>query len=105
MGRFPASEDAFGLKSAAKPSQGFGGCKDVLLNLEALVEAGYGGDPRLDEAIQLVLSKQDDHGRWKMEYSYEGKMWADVEKKGKPSKWVTLRALRVIKLWMFLFIR
>ncbi len=32
-----------------------------------------------------------------MEYSYNGKMWADVEVKGQPSKWVTLRALRVIK--------
>jgi hypothetical protein len=32
-----------------------------------------------------------------MEYGYHGKMWADVEKKGQPSKWVTLRALRVVK--------
>ncbi|MFQ6100398.1 MAG: nitrogen fixation protein NifH [Anaerolineae bacterium] len=72
---------------------------DVLLNLEALVEAGYGGDPRLDEAIELVLSKQDERGRWKMEYSYNGKMWADVEKKGQPSKWVTLRAVRVLKMF------
>lgn len=70
---------------------------DVLLNLEALVEAGYGNDPRLAEAVELVLSKQDEQGRWKMEYSYNGKMWADVESKGKPSKWVTLRALRVLK--------
>lgn len=70
---------------------------DILLNLEALIEAGYGGDPRLDEAVELVLSKQDEHGRWKMEYSYNGKMWADVETKRQPSKWVTLRALRVVK--------
>ncbi len=70
---------------------------DVLLNLEALTEAGCGGDPRLDEAVEMVLSKQDEQGRWKMERSYNGKMWADVEKKGKPSKWVTLRAVRVIK--------
>ncbi|HEY73503.1 MAG: nitrogen fixation protein NifH [Chloroflexi bacterium] len=70
---------------------------DVLLNLEVLVEAGYGGDPRLDRAVELVLSKQDEQGRWKMEYSYNGKMWADVEEKGQPSKWVTLRALRLLK--------
>jgi len=70
---------------------------DVLLNLEVLAEAGYGGDPRLGKAVKLVLSKQDEQGRWKMEYSYNGKMWADVEKKGKPSKWVTLRALRVLR--------
>jgi len=70
---------------------------DVLLNLEALAEAGCDGDPRLDEAIELVLSKQDEQGRWKMEYSYNGKMWADVEAKRKPSKWVTLRAVRMLK--------
>ncbi len=70
---------------------------DVLLNLEALAEAGYGNDPRLAEAVELVLSKQDEQGRWKMAYSYKGKMWIDIEKKGKPSKWVTLRALRMLK--------
>jgi hypothetical protein len=70
---------------------------DVLLNLEALAEAGCGGDPRLNEAIELVLSKQDEQGRWEMAYSYNGKMWADVEKKGQPSKWVTLRVARMLK--------
>lgn len=70
---------------------------DVLLNLEALAEAGCGGDPRLEEGVALVLSKQDETGRWKMEYSYQGKLWADVEQKGKPGKWVTLRAVRVLK--------
>jgi hypothetical protein len=70
---------------------------DVLLNLEALAQAGCGGDPRLDEAVELVLAKQDDRGRWPMEYSYNGKMWADVEEKGAPSKWVTLRAVRMLK--------
>ncbi len=68
---------------------------DVLLNLEALVEAGCGSDPRLDEARALVRSRQDARGRWRMELSYNGRMWANVEKRGKPSKWVTLRALRV----------
>jgi hypothetical protein len=70
---------------------------DVLLNLETLTEAGCGGDPRLNDAIELLLSKQDKRGRWRMEYSYNGKMWADVEKKGEPSKWVTLRAMRVLR--------
>jgi len=70
---------------------------DVLLNLEALTEAGIVDDPRLHEAVELTLSKQDEQGRWKLEYSFHGKLWIDVEKKGKPSKWVTLRALRVLK--------
>jgi hypothetical protein len=70
---------------------------DVLLNLEVLAAATPGGDPRLEEAVAQVLSKQDEQGRWKLEYSYNGKMWADVEQKGRPSKWVTLRALRTLK--------
>jgi hypothetical protein len=70
---------------------------DVLLNLEALVQAGFGGDPQLNEAVDLVLAKQDGQGRWPMEYSYNGKMWIDVEEKGQPSKWVTLRAVRMLR--------
>jgi hypothetical protein len=69
---------------------------DVLLNLEALTEAGVVDDPRLNDAVALMLSKQDEQGRWKLEYGYHGKMWIDVEKKGQPSKWVTLRAMRVL---------
>jgi hypothetical protein len=70
---------------------------DVLLNLETLAEAGCGRDSRLNEAIEWVLSMQNEQGRWIMRYGYKGKMWLDIEKKGKPSKWVTLRALRVLK--------
>ncbi|HLE74331.1 MAG TPA: hypothetical protein VI688_08805, partial [Anaerolineales bacterium] len=70
---------------------------DVLQNLEVLTALGHGGDPRLAPAIDLLLSKQDAQGRWKMEYTYNGKTWVDLEEKGKPSKWVTLRALRVLK--------
>lgn len=70
---------------------------DVLQNLEALTVLGCGRDKRMKNAIDLLLSKQDADGRWKMEYSYNGKTWVDVEKKKEPSKWVTLRALRVLK--------
>jgi hypothetical protein len=70
---------------------------DVLQIAEALVEAGYGNDPRLDDLYDLILGKRDEAGRWKMEYSYQGKTWADVEERGKPSKWVTLRAMRALK--------
>lgn len=71
---------------------------DVLEALWALGEAGYGGDPRLEEALQLVLSKQDAQGRWKLENTLNGKMWVDIEVKRQLSKWVTWRALRALKL-------
>jgi hypothetical protein len=70
---------------------------DVLANLEALTRLGLGDDPRLSAAVELVLGKQDRQGRWKMEYSYNGKTVVDIEEKGEPSKWITLRALRVLK--------
>jgi len=70
---------------------------DVLQNLEVLAALGQAQNPRLTHALELVLSKQDKQGRWMLEYSYNGKTWVDIEKKGQPSKWVTLRALRVLK--------
>jgi hypothetical protein len=81
---------------------------DVLQNVEALLRlaranVGTSEEQRsvivqLKRALELVLTKQDSAGRWKMEYTYNGKLWADVETKGQPSKWVTLRALRALKM-------
>lgn len=65
---------------------------DVLELVTVLAQAGYGHDPRLDAAWQLILDKQDAQGRWKLENSLTGKTWQDIEAKGQPSKWITLRA-------------
>ncbi|HEX7975729.1 MAG TPA: hypothetical protein VF498_15065 [Anaerolineales bacterium] len=69
---------------------------DVLETAGVLAAAGYGGDPRLVNAIRFILGKQDAQGRWKLENTLNEKMWADIEQRGRPSKWVTLRALRVL---------
>ena len=71
---------------------------DVLQNLEALCELGVAADPRLEHAFSWLLSKQDGQGRWRNQYAYNGKTWADFEKQGQPSRWVTLRACRVLKM-------
>jgi hypothetical protein len=68
---------------------------DVLETVGVLASLGYARDPRLNNAIRLITSKQDEQGRWMLENSLNGKMWVDIEAKGQPSKWVTLRALRV----------
>ncbi|MCG8350259.1 MAG: hypothetical protein MI924_21035 [Chloroflexales bacterium] len=70
---------------------------DILQNIEALVRLGYGADPRLANALDLVRAKQDVNGRWALEYDYAGKTWVDFGKKKQPNKWVTLRAERVLK--------
>jgi hypothetical protein len=70
---------------------------DLLQIVEALVGLGHGADPRLAHALTTILSKQDAQGRWKLEYDYEGKTWVSFGPKKQPNKWVTLRALRVLK--------
>jgi hypothetical protein len=70
---------------------------DVLETLLVLSEAGCARDPRLTPAIELMLSKRNADGRWALRHSLNGKMWIDIEQKGQPSKWITLRALRVLK--------
>jgi hypothetical protein len=70
---------------------------DMLQNVEALASLGYGQDKRLARALDLIESKRDDSGRWPLEYDYTGKTWGDFGAKKQPNKWVTLRALRVLK--------
>ncbi len=70
---------------------------DLLQIVEALVGLGYGQDLRLANALNLVREKQDENGRWSLEYSYTGKTWIDFGPKKAANKWVTLRALRVLK--------
>lgn len=54
-------------------------------------------DQRLQEALDILKSKRLEEGSWKLENSFNGKMLVNVEQKGKPSKWITLRALEVLK--------
>jgi hypothetical protein len=69
---------------------------DVLEILGILTKLGY-KDKRMQEAVDLVISKQGDHGRWKLEHTFNGRFQVDIEQKGKPSKWITLNALKVLK--------
>ncbi len=70
---------------------------DLLQNIEALVRLGLGPDPRLSNALNVIREKQDDNGRWALDYDYSGKIWVDFGKKKQPNKWVTLRAAWVLK--------
>lgn len=69
---------------------------DVLEVLEVLTKVGRGSDPRLDNAKLWLLGLQDHQGRWKNRRSYRGKTTIDFEKQGQPSKWITMRACRVL---------
>ncbi len=54
-------------------------------------------DDRMQEAMDLLLSKQNEQGKWLLDDTYNGRFQANIESKGKPSKWVTLNARRVLK--------
>jgi len=72
---------------------------DLLQVAEALTALGYGRDPRLAGTLDLIRRKRDEHGRWPLEknYGYWHKWWVSYGSFNKPNKWVTLRALRVLK--------
>ncbi len=69
---------------------------DALEILDILTTLGY-RDERMQEAIDLVISKQDDYGRWSLERTFNGRFQTNIEQKAKPSKWLTLNALKVLK--------
>lgn len=70
---------------------------DVLRGLDHLRSAGTEPDERCAEAIELVGSKRDDDGRWRLENPHPGRMHFEVDAgEGQPSRWITLRASRVL---------
>ena len=74
---------------------------DVLRGLEYLRRAGVTPDERVAEAIELVESKRDGDGRWPLENQHPGTMAVAVDEgEGRPSRWNTLRALRVLDWYL-----
>jgi hypothetical protein len=71
---------------------------DILRGLEYLRRANVVPDERMTEAIDLVASKRTADGRWLLEIQYPGEMPVKLDDgEGQPSRWNTLRALRVLK--------
>ncbi len=70
---------------------------DVLRALEYFRSVGDVPDSRMDEAIDLLRSKQQTDGTWLLENTHPGKVHFALEDgDGRPSRWNTLRALRVL---------
>jgi len=73
---------------------------DVLRALDYFRRAGAHRDPRMGEAVEIVRSKQQPDGRWLLDLIHRGRVFFDIEAPvGTPSKWNTLRALRVLRWW------
>ena len=69
---------------------------DILEIADLLVGLGI-RDDRMEDALSLIAAKQNEKGQWILESTLNGKFWASIEKKGMPSKWITCRALKVLK--------
>ena len=72
---------------------------DVLRALDYFRRVGADPDPRMAEAVEIVRSKRQPDGRWGLDLVHPGRVHFDLEPAGAPSRWNTLRALRVLDWW------
>jgi hypothetical protein len=71
---------------------------DVVRVLDHFRNAGREPDERMGEALDIVGSKRDADGRWSLDRAYHDRLLVDLgEAEGLPSRWVTLRALRILR--------
>jgi len=69
---------------------------DILELLGIFHELGI-RDSRLQDAVDILKKKRLDNGTWKLENTFNGRTLIPIEKKGEPSKWITLKALIALK--------
>lgn len=73
---------------------------DTLRLLDWLQANGHARDPRATEAVALLRGKRREDGTWPLQRSFRGRRHLDFgESLGKPSRWNTLRAMRVLRWW------
>lgn len=70
---------------------------DILRAMDYFRISGSAYDPRMNEALEIIKNKQNPEGTWKLTAAYPGQVHFVMEPAGKPSRWNTLRALRVLK--------
>ncbi len=72
---------------------------DILRALDYFQYSGEQYDPRMDDALEILLKKRTSEGKWKLAAAYPGETHFIMETAGQPSRWNTLRALRVLKYY------
>lgn len=72
---------------------------DVLRGLDFFRAYNATRDERLSDAIKLLVSKRKPDGRWLLQNKHHGRVYFEMERVGEPSRWNTLRALRVMRWW------
>jgi hypothetical protein len=77
---------------------------DVLRGLDYFRAAsevtGASPDPRLSDAIEHLRARRNAYGTWNLDWNLPGRVWFELDEgEGRPSRWITLRGLRVVKWW------
>ena len=70
---------------------------DILRALDYFQSAGIGYDARIQDGVDVLMKKRRKDGTWPLQAKHPGQTHLDMEQTGKPSRWNTLRALRVLK--------
>lgn len=70
---------------------------DVLRGLDHFQALGVPWDERFSDAVEVLVDRRRRDGAWPVQHKHSGKVWFDMEKTGGPSRWNTLRALRVLR--------
>jgi hypothetical protein len=69
---------------------------DILDVLNTFARLGV-RDSRIQNSLDVIIGAQQPDGKWLLKHTFNGKFWHDIERKNNPSKWITLRALYVLK--------
>jgi hypothetical protein len=72
---------------------------DILRGLDYFWSAGALVDNRLEESITVVADKRNSNNTWPLQQRWKGETWFEMESIGEPSRWNTLRAMRVLEGW------
>ncbi len=71
--------------------------QDDILEILGILTSLRVKDERMQDAVDIVVSKQDAQGRWMLEDTFNGRFITNIEIQGRPSKWITLNALKMLK--------
>jgi hypothetical protein len=70
---------------------------DLLRGLHHFAVTGAPHDARYDDALDVLQRRRRKDGTWPVQNKHTGRVWFDMEQTGRPSRWNTLRALRVLR--------
>jgi hypothetical protein len=72
---------------------------DIMRALDYFQECNVPHDGRMEDAIGIIKKKRRVDGRWPLQNRHAGRTFFEMEKPGRPSRWNTLRALRILRWW------